>query len=93
MAESLIHRHSEALMVRHGDRVWRIGLDGGFSCPHRSQGRGAGGCSYCGPQAGRALYLPEGEASIGKQVEAELAARGSRQGSSRRSDFNRDELY
>jgi uncharacterized protein len=69
----LINRHADALRARHGERVWRIGLDGGFSCPNREGGRGGGGCSYCAPGAARAVYLPEGQDSIGAQVEAGLA--------------------
>ncbi len=65
---SLMNRHADALRERHGDRVWRIGLDGGFSCPNRRLGRGAGGCIYCSPEAGRAVYLPEGESPIERQV-------------------------
>lgn len=70
---SLINRHADALRLRHGDRVWRLGLDGGFSCPNRRSGRGGGGCSYCAPGAARAIYLPEGESSISAQVEAGLS--------------------
>lgn len=66
----LINRQAEALRSRYGDRVWRIGLDGGFSCPNRRDGRGRGGCSYCAPQAGRALYLPEGLSSISDQIKS-----------------------
>jgi uncharacterized protein len=62
------NRQADALRARHGDRVWRIGLDGGFGCPNRDGGRGAGGCSYCAPRAARAYYLPKGEASIAAQV-------------------------
>jgi uncharacterized protein len=67
---SRINRHADALRARFGERVWRIGLDGGFSCPNRREGRGQGGCSYCAPSAARALYLPRGESSIAAQVEA-----------------------
>jgi uncharacterized protein len=70
MQVTRINRHSDALRSRHGDRAWRIGLDGGFSCPNREGGRGRGGCSYCAPSAGRALYLPVGEASVAAQVGA-----------------------
>jgi len=72
MAESLIRRHAQALKARHGDRVWRIGIDGGFSCPNRPIWRGPGGCSYCAPGAARAPYLPDGESAIEGQVEAGL---------------------
>jgi uncharacterized protein len=68
-----INRQADALKARYGDRVWRLGLDGGFSCPNRLRGRASPGCSYCAPAAARAIYLPEGEASISAQVEAGLA--------------------
>lgn len=54
--ESRFNRHSERLIERHGQKVWRLGLDAGFSCPHREGGRGRGGCSFCAPDAGRAAY-------------------------------------
>jgi radical SAM protein (TIGR01212 family) len=73
MPDSRMRRHAEALKARHGDRVWRIGLDGGFSCPNRPLGRGSGGCAYCAPDAGRAPYLPEGRSSIEEQVGVGIA--------------------
>jgi uncharacterized protein len=68
---SPLNRHSEALRSRHGDRVWRLGLDGGFSCPNRGAGRG--GCSFCGADGSRAPYLPGPGASLAEQVDAGLS--------------------
>jgi uncharacterized protein len=72
---SLFNRHSEALLSRHGGRVWRLGLDGGFSCPNREGARGAGrgGCSFCGADGSRAPYLPGPGASLSEQVDAGIA--------------------
>jgi uncharacterized protein len=69
---SRFNRHSDALRSRHGDRVWRLGIDGGFSCPNRDAagGSGRGGCSFCSPEGARAPYLPGSAASIAAQVEA-----------------------
>jgi len=39
--------HSSYLRERFGEKVHRLSLDAGFSCPHREGGRGTGGCSYC----------------------------------------------
>ncbi len=39
--------HSSYLLERFGEKVRRLSLDAGFTCPHRKGGRGAGGCSYC----------------------------------------------
>ncbi len=58
--ESRLNRHGDRLAERHGDRVWRLGLDAGFSCPHRTAGRGRGGCSFCSPEAGLAAYQKDG---------------------------------
>ncbi len=55
--DSRFNRHADRLRERHGERVWRVGVDGGFSCPHRNEGRGKRGCSYCAPSAGRAPYI------------------------------------
>lgn len=54
--ESRFNRHADRLLERHGCRVWRLGLDAGFSCPHREGGRGRGGCDFCSPDAGLAVY-------------------------------------
>jgi len=58
--ESRFNRHSDRLVERHGERVWRIGLDAGFGCPHRRGGRGEGGCAFCAPDAGLAAYQHDG---------------------------------
>jgi radical SAM protein (TIGR01212 family) len=69
MEMSRFNRHADRLRERHGMRVWRVGVDGGFSCPHRSGGRGPGGCSYCAPSAGAAPYLgTEGRESLDEQI-------------------------
>lgn len=41
--------YSAYLKERYGERVHRVALDAGFGCPHRVEGRGSGGCIYCGP--------------------------------------------
>ncbi len=58
--ESRFNRHSDRLAERHGERVWRIGLDAGFGCPHRKGGRGEGGCTFCASDAGLAAYQHDG---------------------------------
>lgn len=35
------------LRRRYGDKVFKISLDAGFSCPNIDGTRGTGGCSYC----------------------------------------------
>jgi radical SAM protein (TIGR01212 family) len=66
LKDSRYNRHADRLIDRHGGRVWRLGLDGGFGCPNRppaqggGQARSPGGCVYCAASASRAVYLAEG---------------------------------
>lgn len=62
--ESRWNRHGDRLLERHGHRIWRLGVDAGFSCPHREGGRGGGGCSFCSPDAGLAAYQHNGEERV-----------------------------
>ena len=64
--DSRFNRHADRLIERHGEKVWRLGVDAGFTCPHRAGGqegggRGAGGCLFCSPEAGLATYQHEGK--------------------------------
>ncbi len=43
-----------ALFERYGERVYRIAIDGGFSCPHRQGGEG--GCIYCDSLGSSSAY-------------------------------------
>ena len=42
---------SSCLKEKFGLPVYKIGLDAGFSCPHRSNNRNKGGCTYCNPSS------------------------------------------
>jgi radical SAM protein (TIGR01212 family) len=68
------------LKGRHGCRVFRIGLDAGFSCPNRDGTKGFGGCAYCNDDGSRASYADPDE-PVRKQIETRLsylkAARGA----------------
>ncbi len=45
------------LREKYGEKVYRIGVDGGFSCPNRGPGRQGPGCYYCDAAGSRAPYL------------------------------------
>ena len=49
--------YSAYLRQRYGMRVYRVAVDGGFSCPNRGSDRSAPGCAYCDPWGSRAPYL------------------------------------
>jgi radical SAM protein (TIGR01212 family) len=38
---------NEDLRERHGERVQKVSLDAGFTCPNRDGTKAAGGCVYC----------------------------------------------
>jgi radical SAM protein (TIGR01212 family) len=68
--------YSAYLREKYGRRVYRVGVDGGFSCPNRAAD-GSGGCSYCSRSASRAPYLGKA-ASISDQVDRGIAFLGRR---------------
>ena len=73
MAEKLpFYSYSEYLQKKYGTKVYRIAVDGGFSCPNRSCDRGRGGCIYCSEQGSRASYLDK-EKAIEEQIKRGIA--------------------
>jgi len=72
---SRIHWHSTCLRERYGLAVWRLGIDAGFTCPHRSSDRLHGGCRFCAPDGNISAYqkssptLPPIEEQIARALE------------------------
>lgn len=56
--------YSSALQKRYGHKVFRIGIDAGFSCPNRCKNPDRSGCSYCDSMGARAAYLRTSESSF-----------------------------
>lgn len=52
----LYNDYNSYLRSKYGCKVYRIGLDAGFSCPNRDGTKGTGGCIYCNEDASRASY-------------------------------------
>ena len=52
--------YSEYLKRRHGHSVYRIGVDGGFSCPNRRSDK-TGGCAFCDGTGAVSVYQRTGE--------------------------------
>ena len=42
-----IHTFGQYLLQRHGERIHKIALDAGFTCPNRDGAKGIGGCTFC----------------------------------------------
>ena len=55
---------------KYGQRVKKICIDGGFSCPNRDGKCGTGGCIYCGERGAGEHIVPS--VSISEQVTAAL---------------------
>jgi len=49
-----------------GEKVYRVGLSGGFSCPNRDGSKGSGGCLFCNPASSEPLGFIPG-ASLSEQ--------------------------
>jgi hypothetical protein len=43
----LVHTLGTDLQERHGERVHKLALDTGFTCPNRDGSVGTGGCTFC----------------------------------------------
>lgn len=42
-----VHTFGQYLLRRFGERVHKIALDAGFTCPNRDGSKGVGGCTFC----------------------------------------------
>lgn len=51
--------YSRYLRKTYGTKVYRVSVDGGFSCPHRGVDRRMPGCSFCDERGSLAAYQPE----------------------------------
>ena len=61
-----VHTFGAAMLERHGERVHKIALDAGFTCPNRDGTKGVGGCSFCNNKS----FHPQGAGRGCKDAEA-----------------------
>lgn len=47
MLSDYVHTFGQWLLAKHGERVHKIALDAGFTCPNRDGSKGIGGCTFC----------------------------------------------
>ncbi len=64
LSKPFYRSYSSSLIEKHGHRVFRVGVDAGFSCPNRCGEKGTGGCVYCDSQGARAAYLRTNESGF-----------------------------
>jgi len=43
----LVHTFGQDLLLRYGQRVHKLAINAGFTCPNRDGTRGRGGCTFC----------------------------------------------
>lgn len=60
------------LKSRYGCKVYRIGLDAGFTCPNRDGTKGKGGCAYCNQDGSRAAYA-DPATPVSRQLETRIS--------------------
>ncbi len=58
------------MLRRHGERVHKIALDAGFTCPNRDGTKGRGGCSFCN----NASFSPDADTRL--NLAAQIAKAG-----------------
>ena len=62
------YRFSDYLKETFGEKVYRVPVDAGFSCPNRDGTKGIGGCIYCDVRGSAAPFIRR-ELSIREQIE------------------------
>ena len=63
--------YNSYLKNKYGTKVYRIGLDAGFSCPNRDGTKGTGGCLYCDKNGSRSPYA-DPKATLSSQLESRI---------------------
>ena len=53
--------YASHMKSRYGYRIFRVGVDAGFTCPNRLKSPSGAGCIYCDSQGARAAYLRSSE--------------------------------
>lgn len=68
---------SSYLHKRFGEKVWRVPVDAGFTCPNRDGSKGTGGCSFCGEEGARAVFINPA-LSVREQIVSGIQRAGER---------------
>lgn len=67
-----VNTFGQVMVARYGERVHKIAIDAGFSCPNRDGSKGRGGCTFCNnvsfsPNGRKPLSIAD-QISAGKRV-------------------------
>lgn len=63
--------YNSYLRAKYGCRVYRIGIDAGFTCPNRDGTMGTLGCIYCNENGSRAPYANPKE-TVSRQIASRI---------------------
>jgi len=67
-----VNTFGQAMLMRYGERVHKIAIDAGFTCPNRDGTIGRGGCTFCNNVSfspnGRRPSLTASQIESGRQV-------------------------
>ena len=69
---------SAYLKKEYGEKVFKIALDGGFTCPNRDGTKGSTGCIFCSAGGSGEFATPVSEHNIPQQIERALSRFGSK---------------
>ena len=70
--EDRFNSYSKYIRSTFGERVQKISVDGGFTCPNRDGSKGRGGCTYCNNDTFNPTYT-SAEKTVTKQIEEGIA--------------------
>jgi len=72
MLSDRVHTFGQWLKNKHGERVHKIALDAGFTCPNRDGSKGIGGCTFCN----NASFSPNGRNPVPLDSQLDSGRRG-----------------
>jgi radical SAM protein (TIGR01212 family) len=67
----LYNDYNSYLRSKYGCKVYRIGIDAGFSCPNRDGTKGFNGCIYCDASGSRSPYA-DPKRSVSEQLKSRI---------------------
>lgn len=77
-ADKRYHSLDYEMKARYGHKIYKIALDGGFTCPNRDGTLGTGGCIFCSA-GGSGDFAASRQLSITEQIEEGKKLLGSKQ--------------
>lgn len=70
--QQLYNDYNNYLRKKFGTKVYRIGIDAGFSCPNRDGSKGTSGCIFCSDEGSRSSYT-DPKKPVPEQISSRIA--------------------